>query len=152
MLATGTRAPEFELHDQDARRQSLSGLLERGSLILYFYPADFTPGCTKEACAFRDLHTDLERANLRIAGVSPQNADSHRRFADQHGIKFTLLSDPEKKVTRLYELDGPLGFGVRRGTYLIGADGIIRDSVLADLRISAHERFVERALEAGAKV
>jgi peroxiredoxin Q/BCP len=151
MLATGTRAPEFELHDQDARRQSLRGLLERGSLILYFYPADFTPGCTKEACAFRDLQTELERASLRIVGVSPQDAGSHRRFADQHGLKFTLLSDPGKKVTRLYELDGPLGLGVRRGTYLIGADGIIRDSVLADLRISAHERFVEHALEAGAK-
>ena len=151
MLANGTRAPEFELHDQDGQRQSLSRLLERGSLVLYFYPADFTPGCTKEACAFRDLQTDLERAQLRIVGVSPQDADSHRRFADKHGLKFTLLSDPDKKVIRQYELDGPLGFGVRRGTYLIGADGVIRDSVLADLRIAAHERFVENALASGAK-
>ena len=151
MLANATRAPEFELHDQDGQRQSLSRLLERGALILYFYPADFTPGCTKEACAFRDLQTDLEHAKLRIVGVSPQDADSHRRFADKHGLKFTLLSDPDKKVIRQYELDGPLGFGVRRGTYLIGADGVIRDSVLADLRIAAHERFVEHALESGAK-
>jgi len=151
MLAIGTRAPEFELHDQDGQRQSLSRLLERGSLVLYFYPADFTPGCTKEACAFRDLQTDLERAHLRIVGVSPQDADSHRRFADKHGLKFTLLSDPNKKVIRQYGLDGPLGFGVRRGTYLIGADGVIRDSVLADLRIAAHERFVEHALASGAK-
>ena len=151
MLANATRAPEFELHDQDGQRQSLSRLLERGSLVLYFYPADFTPGCTKEACAFRDLQTDLERAQLRIVGVSPQDADSHRRFADKHALKFTLLSDPDKKVIRQYELDGPLGFGVRRGTYLIGADGVIRDSVLADLRIAAHERFVENALASGAK-
>jgi len=151
MLAIGTRAPEFELHDQDGQRQSLSRLLERGSLVLYFYPADFTPGCTKEACAFRDLQTDLERAHLRIVGVSPQDADSHRRFADKHGLKFTLLSDPDKKVIRQYELDGPLGFGVRRGTYLIGADGVIRDSVLADLRIAAHARFVEHALASGTK-
>ena len=151
MLANATRAPEFELHDQDGQRQSLSRLLERGALILYFYPADFTPGCTKEACAFRDLQTDLERAKLRIVGVSPQDADSHRRFADKHGLKFTLLSDPDKKVIRQYELDGPLGFGVRRGTYLIGADGVIRDSVLADLRIAAHQRFVEHALESVAK-
>jgi len=151
MLANGTRAPEFELHDQDGQRQSLSRLLERGSLVLYFYPADFTPGCTKEACAFRDLQTDLERAHLRIVGVSPQDADSHRRFADKHGLKFTLLSDPDKKVIRQYELDGPLGFGVRRGTYLIGADGVIRDSVLADLRIAAHARFVEHALASGTK-
>ena len=83
--------------------------------------------------------------------MSPQDADSHRRFADKHGLKFTLLSDPDKKVIRQYELDGPLGFGVRRGTYLIGADGVIRDSVLADLRIAAHERFVEHALASGAK-
>ena len=151
MLANGTLAPEFELHDQDGQRQSLSRLLERGSLVLYFYPADFTPGCTKEACAFRDLQADLERAHLRIVGVSPQDVDSHRRFADKHGLKFTLLSDPDKKVIRQYELDGPLGFGVRRGTYLIGADGVIRDSVLADLRIAAHERFVENALASGAK-
>ena len=151
MLANGSRAPEFELHDQDGQRQSLSRLLERGSLVLYFYPADFTPGCTKEACAFRDLQADLERAHLRIVGVSPQDVDSHRRFADKHALKFTLLSDPDKKVIRLYELDGPLGFGVRRGTYLIGADGVIRDSVLADLRIAAHERFVENALASGAK-
>ena len=151
MLANATRAPEFELHDQDGQRQSLSRLLERGALILYFYPADFTPGCTKEACAFRDLQTDLERAHLRIVGVSPQDADSHRRFADKHGLKFTLLSDPDKKVIRQYELDGPLGFGVRRGTYLIGADGVIRDSVLADLRIAAHARFVEHALASGTK-
>ena len=151
MLANGTRAPEFELHDQDGQRQSLSRLLERGSLVLYFYPADFTPGCTKEACAFRDLQTDLERAKLRIVGVSPQDAASHRRFADKHGLKFTLLSDPDKKVIRQYELDGPLGFGVRRGTYLIGADGVIRDSVLADLRIAAHARFVEHALASGTK-
>lgn len=151
MLANGSRAPEFELHDQDGQRQSLSRLLERGSLVLYFYPADFTPGCTKEACAFRDLQADLERAHLRIVGVSPQDADSHRRFADKHALKFTLLSDPDKKVIRLYVLDGPLGFGVRRGTYLIGADGVIRDSVLADLRIAAHERFVENALTSGAK-
>ena len=151
MLANATRAPEFELHDQDGQRQSLSRLLERGSLVLYFYPADFTPGCTKEACAFRDLQTDLERAHLRIVGVSPQDAASHRRFADKHGLKFTLLSDPDKKVIRQYELDGPLGFGVRRGTYLIGADGVIRDSVLADLRIAAHARFVEHALASGTK-
>jgi peroxiredoxin Q/BCP len=150
MLANGSRAPEFELTDQDGRRQTLRSLLGGRALILYFYPADFTPGCTKEACSLRDLQTDLERAKLRVVGVSPQDAASHRRFADKYALKFTLLSDPDKRVIKAYALDGPLGFGVRRGTYLISADGVIQDRVLADLRISEHERFVRRALESGA--
>jgi peroxiredoxin Q/BCP len=151
MLANGQKAPDFELPDQDGRKQTLKALLKDGPLILYFYPADFTPGCTKEACSFRDLHQELLKAKLRVVGVSPQDVDSHRRFAETHGLNFPLLADPDKKVVKAYDLDGPLGFGVRRGTYLIGKDGTIRDSVLADLRIGAHEAFVKKALQAGAK-
>jgi peroxiredoxin Q/BCP len=150
MLAKGTQAPEFELSDQDGRRHTLKSLLAGGPLILYFYPADFTPGCTKEACSFRDLHDDLLRAKLRIVGVSPQDVDSHRRFADQHHLNFPLLADPDKTVVKAYDLDGPLGFGVRRGTYLLGRDGRIADAVLADLRIGAHEDFVRNAIKSGA--
>jgi len=150
MLANGTKAPEFELADQDGRRHTLKSLLADGPLILYFYPADFTPGCTKEACSFRDLHQELLKAKLRVVGVSPQDVDSHRRFADKHDLNFPLLADPDKKVVKTYDLDGPLGFGVRRGTYLIGRDGRIVDSVLADLRIGAHEDFVRKAINAGA--
>jgi peroxiredoxin Q/BCP len=152
MLADGSRAPEFDLPDQDGHRHTLASLLGGRALILYFYPADFTPGCTREACSFRDLQSDLERAKLRVVGVSPQDRDSHRRFADKYGLRFTLLSDPDKSVTKAYQLDGPLGFGVRRGTYLIGADGVIRASVLADLRISRHGKFVRRAVEPDASV
>jgi len=151
MLANGQKAPEFELADQDGRKHTLKALLKDGPLILYFYPADFTPGCTKEACSFRDLHQDLLKAKLRVVGVSPQDVESHRRFAEKHGLNFPLLADPEKKVVKAYDLDGPLGFGVRRGTYLIGADGKIQDSVLADLRIGSHEAFVKKAIEAGAR-
>ena len=151
MLTKGTVAPEFELADQTGRKRSLKELLREGPLILYFYPADFTPGCTKEACSFRDLHQELLRAGLRVVGVSPQDTDSHRRFAEKHSLNFTLLSDPDKKVIKAYGLDGPLGLGVRRGTYLIGTDGRIRDSVLADLRIGAHEAFVKTAIAAGAR-
>jgi peroxiredoxin Q/BCP len=151
MLANGSVAPDFELVDQSGRKRSLPDLLADGPLILYFYPADFTPGCTKEACSFRDLHRDILKAGLRIVGVSPQGTDSHRRFAEKHGLEFTLLSDPDKQVTRAYKLDGPLGIGVRRGTYLIGKDGRILDSVLADLRIGAHEAFVRNAIAGGAK-
>jgi peroxiredoxin Q/BCP len=152
MLEKGSVAPDFELVDQTGHQRTLSGLLEDGPLILYFYPADFTPGCTKEACSFRDLHQDLLRAGLRVVGVSPQDTDSHQRFAEKHSLNFTLLSDPDKKVVKAYGLDGPLGLGVRRGTYLIGKDGRIRDSVLADLRIGAHEAFVKSAIAAGARV
>jgi peroxiredoxin Q/BCP len=151
MLKNGTQAPELDLEDQDGKRHTLKSLLRDGPLILYFYPADFTPGCTKEACSFRDLQKDLVAANLRVVGVSPQDAESHKRFAAKHGLNFTLLADPDKKAIKAYDVDGPLGFGVRRGTYLIGADGKVLDSVLADLRISEHEAFVERALKAGAR-
>ena len=150
MLEKGRKAPEFDLPDQDGRRHTLKSLLADGPLILYFYPADFTPGCTKEACSFRDLHQDLLKAKLRVVGVSPQDVASHRRFADQHGLNFPLLADPDKAVVKAYDLDGPLGFGVRRGTYLISRDGKIQDSVLADLRIGAHEAFVLNAIKSGA--
>ena len=151
MLAKGLKAPEFELADQDGRKHTLKALLKGGPLILYFYPADFTPGCTKEACSFRDLHQELLKAKLRVVGVSPQDVESHRRFAEKHGLNFPLLADPDKKVVKAYDVDGPLGFGVRRGTYLIGSDGRIQDSVLADLRIGSHEAFVKKAIEAGAR-
>jgi len=150
MLEKGAKAPDFELQDQDGRRHTLQALLGDGPLILYFYPADFTPGCTKEACSFRDLHQELMKATLRVVGVSPQDVDSHRRFADKHHLNFPLLADPDKTVIKAYDLDGPLGFGVRRGTYLIGRDGRIQDGVLADLRIGEHEAFVRAAIKSGA--
>jgi peroxiredoxin Q/BCP len=150
MLKKGAQAPEFDLADQDGKRHTLKSLLQDGPIILYFYPADFTPGCTKEACSFRDLQKDLVAANLRVVGVSPQDAESHKRFAAKHNLNFPLLADPDKKAVKAYDVDGPLGFGVRRGTYLIGKDGKVQDSVLADLRIAEHEAFVQRALAAGA--
>ena len=145
MLAIGGRAPEFTLPDQDERSVSLSTLLRSGPLILYFYPADFTPGCTREACALRDLHTEILEAGLSVAGVSPQSADSHRRFREKHQLPFTLLSDIDKFVIRMYDVRGPLGFGVRRGTYLIDQARYIRGAVLADFRIAEHEEFVRKA-------
>lgn len=151
MLDIGKRAPEFNLEDQDGKRHTLKSLLEKGPLILYFYPADFTPGCTKEACTFRDLQKDLVQAKLRVVGISPQDAASHQRFAAKHKLNFPLLVDPDKKTVKAYGLDGPLGIGVRRGTYLIDTEGVIKDSVLADFQISKHEAFVERAIKFGAQ-
>jgi peroxiredoxin Q/BCP len=146
MLAMGARAPEFTLPDQDGQSVSLSTLLGHGLLFLYFYPADFTPGCTKEACALRDLHAEIVQAGLTLAGVSPQDPATHRAFREKYGLPFTLLSDVDKFVIRMYDLRGPLGFGVRRGTYLIDQARYIRSSVLADFRIAAHEDFVRKAV------
>jgi len=149
MLAVGTKAPEFVLPDEQGIDTSLSGLLREGSLILYFYPADFTPFCTKEACSIRDIHGDIVRAGLRVVGISPQDVASHVRFRKRYDLPFKLLSDPQKIAVRLYDVDGPLGVRVRRATYLIGTDGIIRDALLADLRVGRHEEFIRKAIEAG---
>lgn len=147
MLKNGERAPDFTLPDQDGRPRTLASLLDGEALILYFYPADFTPGCTKEACDLRDLHAQILGAGLRVVGVSPQSPESHRRFREQYSLPFTLLSDENKSVIRAFGVDGPLGIGVRRATFLIDRDGVVRDSVLADLRIGRHLAFVERAVE-----
>jgi thioredoxin-dependent peroxiredoxin len=146
MLPIGGRAPEFTLPDQDEQNVSLSTLLRSGPLILYFYPADFTPGCTRQALAVRDLHAEIVEAGLDIAGVSPQTSESHRAFRDKHKLPFTLLSDIDKFVIRMYDVRGPLGFGVRRGTYLIDQARYIRGAVLANFRISEHEEFIRRAV------
>jgi thioredoxin-dependent peroxiredoxin len=148
MLAPGTTAPEFTLPDHTNTPRSLQELRTDAALILYFYPADFTPGCTKEACDLRDLHADIMRAGLRVVGVSPQDPETHTKFREKYDLPFVLLSDVDRKVIRLYDVDGPLGLIVRRGTYLIGKDGKIIDAVLADLRISKHEEFVRKAIAA----
>jgi len=145
MLAMGGRAPEFTLPDQDDRNVSLTTLLNRGPLILYFYPADFTPGCTREACMMRDLHSEILRVGLSVAGVSPQPPERHREFREKYSLPFTLLSDLEKFVIKMYDVNGPLGIGVRRATYLIDQARQIRGAVLADFRISQHEEFIRKA-------
>lgn len=148
MLEAGDHAPDFTLPDQDGRPVSLRNLLADGPLVLYFYPADFTPGCTKEACSIRDMHDEIAAAGMRVVGISPQDATSHARFRDQHQLPFTLLADPGKAAVKAWGVDGPLGVGVRRATFLVGADGVIRDAVLADLRISRHEEFIRKAIAA----
>ncbi|MBV8784571.1 MAG: peroxiredoxin [Gammaproteobacteria bacterium] len=146
MLPMGGRAPEFTLPDQDERNVSLSTLLRPGALILYFYPADFTPGCTREACAIRDLHAQILQVGLEVAGISPQSPESHRKFREKYQLPFTLLSDVEKFVIRMYNVQGPLGFGVRRATYLIDQARYVRAAVLADFRINEHAEFIRRAI------
>jgi peroxiredoxin Q/BCP len=150
MLKNGEVAPDFELPDQDGRKRRLTDLIDGKPLILYFYPADFTPGCTKEACDLRDLHAQILASGLRVVGVSPQSPESHRRFREQHALPFTLLSDEGKVAIKAFDVDGPLGIGVRRATFLIDGKQRIVDAVLADLRIGRHQEFVERAIAARA--
>jgi len=146
MLEAGSKAPEFTLANDRGGETTLSELLQNGPLILYFYPADFTPGCTKEACSIRDIHNDIQSVGLQVAGISPQDADSHKRFRDEFDLPFILLSDPDKVAIEMYDVDGPFGVGVRRATFLINKDQTIQDAVMADVRIGRHQEFIEKAI------
>ena len=146
MLKPGTVAPEFILPDENGNDVSLSELLQQDSLILYFYPADFTPGCTREACSFRDLHGDILSVGLQVIGISPQDGDSHKRFREEHNLPFTLLSDKDKVAIKMYDVDGPFGIGVRRVTYLVNQGRKIQDVLQADVLINKHKEFIEKAV------
>ena len=146
MLKAGERAPEFTLPDDTGKDRSLTELLSAGAIILYFYPADFTPGCTSQACSLRDLHTDIQRAGLRVVGISPQSPESHARFREKYQLPFTLLSDEGKTVIAMYGLRGPLGIGVRRASFLVDGGRRVRDAILADFRIARHMDFVRKAV------
>lgn len=146
MLKAGNVAPDFILPDEHGIDVSLVQLLEASPVVLYFYPADFTPGCTKEACAIRDIHDDLVAVGLTVVGISPQDQESHQRFKDEHKLPFKLLCDLEKVAIRMYDADGPLGYGVRRITYLISQGQKIQDAVQANIKIGRHEEFIRKAI------
>jgi thioredoxin-dependent peroxiredoxin len=146
MIKTDERAPEFTLPDETGRDRSLTELLSAGTIVLYFYPADFTPGCTRQACVLRDLHSEIERAGLRVVGISPQNPQTHAKFKAKYQLPFVLLSDEQKTVIKMYGVNGPLGIGVRRASYLIDGSRRIRDAVLADFRIGRHADFLRKAI------
>ena len=146
MLKPGAKAPEFVLNNDKGEETALSDLLKDGPLILYFYPADFTPGCTREACSIRDIHNDIQSVGLTVAGISPQDEESHRKFREEYNLPFTLLSDPGKEVIKMYDVDGMFGVGVQRATFLISQDRTIQDAVIANVRISRHAEFIEKAV------
>jgi peroxiredoxin Q/BCP len=131
MLQAGDRPPPFTLTDPEGKRVSLSDFAGR-HVVLYFYPADDTPGCTREACGFRDAWDDLRRLGVEVLGVSGDDAESHRRFAAKYRLPFTLLSDPGHDVMRAYgaygekTMYGRKVVGVIRSTVWIGPDGRIR--------------------------
>jgi thioredoxin-dependent peroxiredoxin len=146
MLYVGARAPEFSLPDQDGRRVTLSSLLNNGPLVLYFYPKDFTPVCTREACSIRDLHDDIVKAKLHVAGISPQKPARHREFRQAHNLPFTLLSDTRKEVARMYEAVGFLGIGVQRITYLLDPARYVMASAKSSFSLGPHLGLIERAI------
>jgi peroxiredoxin Q/BCP len=147
MLAPGADAPDVTLPDHTGAPVSLRALLADGPVALFFYPADFTPGCTREACMIRDLERELAAAGIEVVGISTDDVATHARFRERHSLPFRLLADSERRAIRAYGVDGPFGF-TRRATFLIGRDGKIVDAVTADLRIGRHEAFLKRAIAA----
>ncbi|WP_309054550.1 peroxiredoxin [Streptomyces sp.] len=142
----GDLVEDFTLPDETGTPRSLTGLLADGPVVLFFYPAALTPGCTAEACHFRDLAAEFHAVGARLVGVSADEVDRQREFAERHSLGFPLLSDP----------DGALRarFGVKRGfslaptkrvTFVIGQDRRVREVVRSELRMSAH---ADRALAA----
>lgn len=130
MLEIGTKAPEFELPDQNGKIHRLKDYAGQ-KVILYFYPADMSPGCTNQACSFRDLYPQLQEHGAIVLGVNADTVKSHKKFEQEHGLPFTLLSDPEKKVLEAYDvwkeklMFGRTVMGIERSTYLIDEKGII---------------------------
>ena len=129
-LEEGQRAPDFELGSDVGERVRLSDL--RGKpVVLYVYPRDDTPGCTKEACAFRDAYGEFEERGAVLLGVSPDDEASHARFREKYSLPFTLLADPEHEAAEAYGVwrekknYGKTYWGVHRSTFVIGADGTI---------------------------
>lgn len=134
MLSEKTKAPDFTLSDQDGNAVSLSDFKGK-KVVLYFYPKDNTPGCTREACAYAGAYAAFQKLNAVVIGVSRDSAASHRRFADKYSLPFLLLADPELQVLKAYDvwqekkLYGKVSMGVVRSTYVIGEDGVIEKAL-----------------------
>ena len=150
----GKAAPAFTLPDADGNKVALKDLRGR-DVIVYFYPRDNTPGCTKEACGFRDLWSDIREAGAVVLGVSPDSQAAHEKFAVQHDLPFTLLSDPDKKVMEKYgawgekTMYGKKTVGVIRSTVWVGADGKVKKHWRRVAKAAEHPAKVLEALHAG---
>ena len=150
-LEEGTKAPAFTLEADDGSKVKLADL--KGSpVVLYFYPADDTPGCTKEACAFRDRSSELKKLGAKVFGVSPDDVASHVKFRDKFKLNFPLLADPDHKVAEKFgawrekNMYGKKSMGIVRSTFLIGPDGVIQ-KVWRSVKVDGHDTFVIEALK-----
>ena len=130
MLTEGIKAPEFTLQDKEGNAVSLSDFLGQ-KVVLYFYPKDNTPGCTRQACAFASAYDDFRKKNIAVIGVSKDSVASHQKFAEKHNLPFVLLSDPDLVAIKAYDvwqekkMCGKVSMGVVRTTYIIDENGCI---------------------------
>ncbi len=152
-IQEGKPAPSFSLEDVDGAKVSLADFAGK-NLVLYFYPKDDTPGCTKEACGFRDDWKEIQKLNAVVVGVSADGGDSHRKFAAKYKLPFPLLSDPERKVMQKYGaygekiLYGKKTVGVIRSTVWIGPDGKVKKHWARVANAAEHPARVLEALRA----
>jgi thioredoxin-dependent peroxiredoxin len=148
----GSKAPRFELHDSKGRSVKLENLIARKKIVLYFYPRDMTPGCTREACGFRDLAAEVHAAGAEVVGVSADSPESHQKFARKNQLEFTLLCDPDNRVAKAYgvykkkSLYGREFMGIERTTFLIDQSGVIR-KVFPKVKVEGHAEAVLEALK-----
>ncbi|MGE0607973.1 MAG: thioredoxin-dependent thiol peroxidase [Pirellulales bacterium] len=149
-VEVGQKAPDFHLTADDGQKIKLKDL--RGSpVVLYFYPKDDTPGCTREACAFRDRHKELKKLGAKVLGVSPDDVESHVKFRDKFELNFPLLADTGHAIAEKYgawrekNMYGKKSMGIQRSTFLIDAEGVIR-KVWARVSVDGHDEKVLEAL------
>jgi peroxiredoxin Q/BCP len=145
-LKVGDTAPDFSLLDERGLPVSLKDYLGSQVVILYFYPKDFTPGCTAEACSFRDSYKIYQEKGAVVIGVSVDSVDSHSRFSQRHNLPFSILSDSSKEVARAYGVLGIGGFLARRVTFIIDKKGKIAH-IFPKVDVKQHNEEVLGALE-----
>jgi peroxiredoxin Q/BCP len=145
-MKQGDKAPDFELADQTGSTRRLSEMLADGPVVLFFYPAALTYGCTKESCHFRDLAAEFEAAGAQPVGISRDDVAKQKQFDDKHSLGFPLLSDPDRNVAEAFGVKGAmLGLSpVKRTTFVIGRDQIVRAVISSEVKMSAH---ADQALE-----
>jgi peroxiredoxin Q/BCP len=142
-LGAGDRAPDFTLDDQDGRPVSLADYRGR-NVVVYFYPKDDTPGCTKESCAFRDHYTAFSDAGAEVIGISSDSSASHKKFAEKYRLPFRLLADVGGKVRGAFGVPRTAGLLPGRVTYVIDREGVIRHAFNSQLAATRH---VDEAIE-----
>jgi peroxiredoxin Q/BCP len=147
-IEAGQPAPDFELPDAEGKRIRLADFRGKKAVVLYFYPKDDTPGCTAEACSFRDSYEEFSDAGAEVIGVSSDSASSHAKFAKRHKLPFTLLSDAKGEVRKKYGVPTTLGLLPGRVTFVIDKKGVVRHVFNSQLQATRH---VSEALAALAK-